>query len=136
MASEDWIDAWFLDIWANANRARLAEYVSDPFVFHLPGGRRHPLSHESYLSYLLLWRQKFKSVVFSISDVISEPPLTVVRYRCQAQYHGGWFNLPGKKQTIQMTGMIQFRRENGLIAECWLEDSSFELYKQLSGTVK
>ncbi|MDO6707969.1 ester cyclase [Photobacterium sp. 1_MG-2023] len=131
-----WIDAWFLEIWTNASSASLSANVADPFTFHLPGGRRQQISHDSYLTYLQLWRQKFKSLTFSIADVISQPPLTVVRYRCQAQYQGGWLSIPGKKQVIQMTGMIQFRHEEGQISECWLEDSSFDLYQQLTGYLK
>ncbi|KDM91344.1 ester cyclase [Photobacterium galatheae] len=136
MTTREWVDAWFQEIWANADSDSLTRFVSDPFTFHLSGGRKHQVTHESYLSYLQLWRQKFKSVVFSISDIVCQPPLTVVRYRCQAQYQGGWLNIPGKKQVIQMTGMIQFRQEAGFITECWLEDSSFDLYQQLTGYLK
>ncbi|QUJ68925.1 hypothetical protein KDD30_07590 [Photobacterium sp. GJ3] len=96
-----WIDAWFLEIWTNASSASLSANVTDPFIFHLPGGRRQQISHESYLTYLQLWRQKFKSLTFSIADVISQPPLTVVRYRCQAQYQGAGSVFRGRSKSFK-----------------------------------
>lgn len=127
-----WILHWFHDVWANADGEWLQQLAAEPFHFHLPGGKSYTLSHSEYLNFVAIWCQRFRDVDFVIRDVIQEGDKTVVLYSCNATYSGGWVRIPAKKQQVVMTGMVYFKKRGGLITDCWLEDSSFDLYQQLT----
>ncbi|MCW8329832.1 ester cyclase [Photobacterium sp. SDRW27] len=130
--NNEWVVRWFTDVWSRADGRLLTEYATDPFNFHLPGGRALTLSHEQYLNFISIWCQRFKDVHFTINDVINDGDKTVALYQCSATYNGGWARIPPKKQHVTMTGMVYFIRKEGMITDCWLEDSSFDLYQQLT----
>ena len=132
MNDNEWVVRWFTEVWSRADGALLAEYATDPFHFHLPGGRVLTLSHVDYLNFISIWCQRFKNVNFTIKDVINDGTKTVALYHCSATYNGGWARIPARKQHVEMTGMVFFKREEGMITDCWLEDSSFDLYQQLT----
>lgn len=128
----EWVVRWFRDVWSHADGGLLAEYACDPFDFHLPGGRTLTLSHQEYLNFITIWCQRFKDVNFTIKDVVNDGEKTVALYHCTATYNGGWARIPARKQHVTMTGMVFFKRTDGKITDCWLEDSSFDLYQQLT----
>ncbi|WP_299021853.1 ester cyclase [uncultured Photobacterium sp.] len=128
----DWVVHWFTDVWGRADGRLLAEYAADPFNFHLAGGRTLTLSHNEYLNFISIWCQRFKNVKFTVKDIVNDGDKTVALYHCSATYNGGWARIPAKKQHVGMTGMVMFKQEGGLISDCWLEDSSFDLYQQLT----
>ncbi|PSW06020.1 ester cyclase [Photobacterium lipolyticum] len=132
MNENDRVSYWFHEVLAKANGNVLAECATDPFNFHLSGGRCLALSHQDYLSYLVIWNKRFKNVQFTINQIINDEQKTVAVYKCNATYHGGWLKIPGKNQKVTMTGMLLFKMKDGLMTDCWLEDSSFDLYQQLT----
>ncbi|MGR5153747.1 nuclear transport factor 2 family protein [Photobacterium swingsii] len=132
MSKQAWLECWFNRILAEGNGERLAECAVDPFIFHLPGGRELSLSHEQYGEYLQFWNQRFRDMSFSLEQVIEADNKLVAVYQCSALYCGGWLKVPAKNQIVTMTGIMVFRMEGDLMAECWLEDSSFDLYQQLT----
>jgi len=131
-SKNEWVVRWFTDVWSRADGGLLAEYAIDPFNFHLPGGRTLTLSHEEYLNFISIWCQRFKDVKFTVKDVVNDGDKTVALYQCRATYNGGWARIPAKKQHVSMTGMVFFLQKKGMITDCWLEDSSFDLYQQLT----
>ncbi|MGF1871331.1 ester cyclase [Photobacterium indicum] len=132
MNKDEWIKGWFNEVWGKGNAQLLAECATNPFNFHTSGGRSFSLTHEDYLSFVNIWQQRFNNVRFTISQVITEEHKTVALYQCEATYHGGWIKIPGKNQSVKMTGMVLFQMKDGLMTDCWLEDSSFDLYQQLT----
>ncbi|MEJ2762899.1 ester cyclase [Photobacterium sp. MCCC 1A19761] len=130
--SNEWVIRWFSDIWQRADGRLLSEYAADPFSFHLPGGRVRTVSHQEYLGYLDIWGQRFRDVKFTVQDIVNEGDRTVALYHCSAIYNGGWAKIPARKQQVEMTGMVYFLRQNHLITTCRMEDSSFDLYQQLT----
>lgn len=130
--SNEWVIRWFTDILQRGDGRLLSEYAADPFSFHLPGGRIQTVSHEAYLGYLEIWRQRFRDVNFMVRDIVNEGERTVAIYHCRALYNGGWAKIPARKQQVVMTGMVYFLRQGNLITECRMEDSSFDLYQQLT----
>ncbi|PSW21525.1 hypothetical protein C9I98_06280 [Photobacterium sanctipauli] len=127
-----WILHWFHEIWAKADATYLQQLACEPFNFHLPGGKTYRLKHDEYLNFISIWCKRFKDVDFTVLDVIEQANKTVVRYRCDAVYSGGWARIPTKRQKVMMTGMVFFLKQDGLITDCWLEDSSFDVYQQLT----
>ncbi|MGF1681719.1 ester cyclase [Photobacterium minamisatsumaniensis] len=127
-----WILHWFDDIWAKANSEYLTQLAAEPFNFHLPGGKSYNLTHTDYLNFISIWCQRFRNVDFTVLDTIQDGEKTVVRYQCDAVYSGGWARIPTKRQKVLITGIVIFQKKNGLITDCWLEDSSFDLYQQLT----
>ncbi|GAL03396.1 hypothetical protein JCM19237_6290 [Photobacterium aphoticum] len=81
---------------------------------------------------LSIWNQRFRDAEFQLKDIIQQGEKTVVLYQCSAYYTGGWARVPKKKQRVHMTGMLYLKQEAGMISECWLEDSSFDVYQQLT----
>jgi predicted ester cyclase len=49
-------------------------------------------------------------------------------------YNNGMFGLAADQQRIEFSGIAIWRVANGRLAECWVERSAFELFKQLSHT--
>ncbi|KXI22042.1 nuclear transport factor 2 family protein [Photobacterium sanguinicancri] len=132
MSKQAWLECWFNSILAAGSGLRLAECAADPFIFHLPGGRELTLSHEQYSEYLKFWNQRFRDMSFTFEQVIEADNKLVVAYQSSALYCGGWLKIPAKNQAVTMTGIMIFKMEEGLMTECWLEDSSFDLYQQLT----
>lgn len=133
MNNQQWIYDWFNKVWAQADLSVLTQLAAEPLNFHLPGGKIYPLSHTDYLNFVSIWCQRFRDVAFRIVDVVQESHKTVVIYECEATYSGGWARIPAKKQKVHMTGMLYFvQQEDGKICDCRLEDSSFDLYQQLT----
>ncbi|PSU34823.1 nuclear transport factor 2 family protein [Photobacterium lutimaris] len=129
---EKWVLQWFNDVWSNANSTRLQALATDPFHFHVPGGKSYLLSHTEYLNFITVWGQRFRDVTFRIIDTVSDDNKTVVVYQCHALYCGGWAKIPAKKQKVMMTGMAYFKHQGDKIVDCRLEDSSFDVYQQLT----
>ncbi|HEV2567886.1 ester cyclase [Sphingomonas sp.] len=48
-------------------------------------------------------------------------------------FNNGIYGLPADQRPLAFTGIAIWRVESGRLAECWVERSAFELYKQLSG---
>ncbi|GHA42833.1 ester cyclase [Photobacterium aphoticum] len=131
-ANHGWVERWFNAVWAKSNEAQLRALAAEPLQFHLPGGKSYSLSHDDYLSMLSIWNQRFRDAEFQLKDIIQQGEKTVVLYQCSAYYTGGWARVPKKKQRVHMTGMLYLKQEAGMISECWLEDSSFDVYQQLT----
>ncbi|MGF1723970.1 ester cyclase [Photobacterium nomapromontoriensis] len=129
---QKWILDWFNEVWVKADARQLKILAADPFQFHLPGGKTYTLSHSEYRNFLSIWSQRFRSVEFEVGEIIQSGEKTVVLYRCHATYCGGWARIPNKQQKVLITGMLYFKRQNGVITDCWMEDSSFDLYQQLT----
>ncbi|ELI6447197.1 nuclear transport factor 2 family protein [Photobacterium damselae] len=132
MNKELWIKQWFFEVLAKVNSSQLQEMATDPFIFHMAGGRKYQVTHQEYLSFLAMWHQRFKNVQFQLTHILSDDNKLMASYQCHATYHGGWLRIPGKNQAVHMTGMMLFKLEDGMMTECWMEDSNFDLYQQLT----
>lgn len=55
----------------------------------------------------------------------------VSRWICRGR-NNGIFGLPADGRAVQFTGIAIWRVEGGRLAECWVERSALELYRQLS----
>ncbi|OAN18088.1 hypothetical protein A3K86_04020 [Photobacterium jeanii] len=133
MDKQQWLEKWFNGVLARGDHTVLAECAADPFVFHLPGGRVLTISHEEYVEYLEYWHQRFKGMTFMLKQTLEVDNKLVAVYQSSATYCGGWLKIPARSnKAVTMTGMMLFILEDGVMTECWLEDSSFDLYQQLT----
>jgi hypothetical protein len=48
--------------------------------------------------------------------------------------NGGMFGLPADGRAVTLTGIAIWRVEGDRLAECWVERSAFELYRDLRGS--
>ena len=132
MEKKTWLTGWFSELLLEGDQTWLTEHAQEPFIFHLPGSQTCSLRHHEYMQYLSVWHQRFKNVQFSIKRVIEQKSTVTIIYHCRATYHGGWLKITGKNQPVFMSGIMIFDlNEEGKICECWLEDSTFQLYYQL-----
>lgn len=83
------------------------------------------------------WVKDFQSLLtdaVTINQQIfsnSTGELVVSRWACSGK-NNGIFGLPPDGQDVSFTGIAIWKIRNGKLAECWVERSAFELYRQLN----
>lgn len=132
MEKKQWVQAWFQKVLVERDAQWLAQYAHDPFIFHFAGNQTYSLSHAEYLQSISIWHQRFRQWRFAVKKVLVEDNSVVAVYQSRAIYQGGWMKIPARQQAVAMSGIMVFDWKEGKISECWLEDSTFQLYQQLT----
>jgi predicted ester cyclase len=123
--------SWFAMCRAG-DEQRLAEFVTDDFVAHGPGGSG---DRAAFATWLRWYPVAFVDQQPVLEDVIASGDRLVVRYTVRSTYRGGYLDLPPGGQPVRETGIIIFRLAGGRVAETWFEGNDLEVAQQLGGRV-
>ena len=75
--------------------------------------------------------QAFPDVRFDIKDMIAEDDRVMVRLVLSGTHQGPFMGVEPTGQQIEMSAIVIYRFENGLIAERWSEGDTIGLLQQL-----
>lgn len=128
---------WFQDLWNDGNDEQISNFVHDPFIMNLGGNKKLTMSFKDNADFIPVFQSRFDPFNFTIEDSMEQGSKLCVRYLCHANYQGNWLNIAGDNQKVVMTGIMWFEfSDQGKMRECWLEDSDFDLYQQLTGSLE
>jgi SnoaL-like polyketide cyclase len=84
------------------------------------------------------WVKNFQELLLNASTINQEAfsnasgDRVVSRWICSGN-NNGIFGLPADGHKVSFSGIAIWSIRNGKLAECWVERSAFELYKELKG---
>jgi steroid delta-isomerase-like uncharacterized protein len=109
----------------NAVRANMAPgsrfYGWDPEPLDADG-------HKGFMSALLT---AFPDSRFIIDDVIAEADKVAVRHRLQGTHQAELQGIPATGRQVEISAVVIFRIENGMVAEAWLNADIMGMMQQL-----
>ncbi len=130
---QGFVEFWFDQLWNNNDDTNIEKWVSNPFNLILGGEKVIETSHRANAEFLPVFAKRFDPFHFEVCDQIVSGNKLAVRYRCEAKYRGHWLEIQGNGEPVIMTGILWFEFKDGKMCQCWLEDSDFDLYQQLTG---
>jgi steroid delta-isomerase-like uncharacterized protein len=106
------------------------DLVSPGIVTHgFPG--ENPDSLEAYRSFFRDLERAFPRMEFSIDHMVAEEDRVAVRFRIRAVHSGDYLGIPATGRTVEFSGMVLYRLEEGRIVETWLHPDNLTLLQQL-----
>jgi steroid delta-isomerase-like uncharacterized protein len=84
--------------------------------------------HKAFMSALLTG---FPDSKFVVDDVIAEGDKVAVRHRLQGTHQAELPGIPATGRQVEISGIVIFRIENGMVAEAWLNADIMGMMQQL-----
>jgi steroid delta-isomerase-like uncharacterized protein len=84
--------------------------------------------HKSFMSGLLM---AFPDSNFIVEDVIAEGDKVAIRHRLQGTHEAELQGIPPTGRQVEVSAIVIFRIENGMIAEAWLNADIMGMMQQL-----
>jgi len=129
------IATWFVeDVW-NKGDFRLAGEMFVPQVVLHFRGRDIPLTPESGLQTVQMWRDGFPDFHFKLEDMIVQRNKIALRIPFTGTHLGKFWGLEPTGKKINVTESLVLRIEDGKIAEMWEDYDEYGMRIQL-GLVK
>ena len=95
-------------------------------------GEAPVVGREGLQAQVNLWRGAFPDFHFVIGDLIAEGDLVAARVRFTGTHTGDdWFGLAATGKSIDVTEMMFFRFEQGLVVEVWEDYDEYVMRQQL-----
>jgi predicted ester cyclase len=121
------------DVWNNGKYD--GEPLLAPQVTLHYRGRAIPMTPESALAVVKMWRTAFPDFHFRIEDVIVSGDKVVLRIPFSGTHQGPFQGIAPTGRKVDVTETLIVRVENGLIAEMWEDYDEYGLRLQL-GVIK
>lgn len=121
----------FESVW-NEERFDLIDQLWGPDVSFNFRGEAPVVSREGLQAQVSLWRGAFPDFHFVVEDLIAEGDLVAARVRFTGTHTGDdWFGLSATGKSIDVTEMMFFRFEQGLVVEVWEDYDEYVMRRQL-----
>ena len=111
------VHRWFEEVWNRGRAEAIDEMMASGCVVHglgsdLQGPGGFKLFHTSY-------RNAFPDVSVKIDDIVSEGSIVAARWSGTGTHRGNGLGFPATGKSVNFTGMVFVRIENGKLVEGW-----------------
>jgi steroid delta-isomerase-like uncharacterized protein len=115
--------------------AMIDEVLSQKFVSHIAESGR-TLTREEYIAGVKGGAESFEGLHSTIDDMVAEGDKVAIRFTNRGKHTKEFMGLAPTGKKIEFKGMTIRRIENGKVAEEWLCNDVFTLFRQLGFTPK
>lgn len=105
------------------------EYISSDFVGH---SNDQTIDLDTLKRLELTFSQAFPDAQYFIEDLIAEGDKVVLRVTTRGTHRQEFYGLAPTHRTVEFTGIVIYRIQDGKIAECWDEIDFSRLWKQIT----
>lgn len=122
LAQKEFESAW--------NQGELDEtrYTED-FRYH--GVDEKPVNYDTYAGTVAGFRSAFPDMKKTVEDCICEDDRVLVRYSANMTHEGELMGFDPSGETVEATGMVLYRVEDGQIAEGWINYDALGIMTQI-----
>lgn len=112
------VEDLFLKIWNEQDYTALANLKGDTIAFHL--NNYHFKTNKKELSQLVeMWHRSFDNFKFEIIGILAEGDWVAANLRYTGKHVNEFMGTPALGNTIDVSEMMFFRFENGILKEAW-----------------
>lgn len=106
------------------------ETVDEGIVCHgFPG--KNPRDRESYKEFFRDFQRHFADMEFTLFSLVAADDYVCARWRIEARHVGAFAGVEATRREVCFDGMVQYRLEDGLIAETWLYMDQMKLLSDI-----
>lgn len=116
--------------WNEGDFEGLPEVLADQVVYHFRRSSRD-MDLLALEGVIVLWRQAFPDLRFTIEDLTSEGDLVSARLTYGGTHLGTWKGVPATGKSFEADGMFFFRFEDGRLVEVWEVSDELGMWRQL-----
>ena len=123
---------FLVEVFSDGNLAAADEIIAPNCVFSGPGVIPGlPTGPEGGKMQVSFYRNAFPDTHFTIDEQVAEGDMVVTRFSATGTHQAEMAGIPPTGKSINVTGMVRDRIENGKIAETWAIFDQFGMMQQL-----
>ena len=131
-ANKALVARWFEEVW-NRGRAELIDEMRAPetVATGLGGGGHEIRGTEPFKAFYTNLRLALPDLYLTVEDMVAEEDKVAVRISIEGTHMGDSLGVPPTGKTVQFSGIILARIEDGKIAQAWNNLDLLSLLKQI-----
>ncbi|WP_440763948.1 ester cyclase [Natronorubrum sp. DTA7] len=119
------------EVWTEGNLELIDELFADDFVLHDPATDGEPRGRDDYREYVETYRAAFPDVEYEVESIVAETDVAALRYTARGTHEGEFAGVEPTGERVTVSGMEQYRIEDGRIVEMWTSYDALGLFQQL-----
>ena len=119
----------YLNAFNERDEETLADLLAADVVEH--GVHEELRGPEAIIDFLHRHFEMFPDYTGTTETMVAEDDTVVVRYSVSGTHTGEYRDIEPTGQTVEWTGLVMYRIDDGEIAEIWLEEDRLGLLEQL-----
>ncbi|WP_121741904.1 ester cyclase [Natronorubrum halophilum] len=119
------------EIWTAGNLDAIDELFADGFVLHDPSTDGESRGRDDYREYVETYRAAFPDVEYEVESIVAEGGIVALRYTAGGTHEGEFMGIAPTGERVSVSGMEQYRVEDGRIVEMWTSYDALGLFQQL-----
>lgn len=121
----------FESLWNEKNFSVIENSWAPDVTFHI-SGQQHTVNREDLRNMVNSWYAAFPDFRFVVENIIAEDNHVAAQVNFSATHTGAkWFGLAPTGKSINVTEMMFFRFENGVVIEAWEVYDEYTMRRQL-----
>ena len=120
---------YYDEVWTNKNIDKIADYISDDFVFH--SGDADYKGVDYYKQLLMSYQKAFPDLTFTLKELIAENDRVVELWSATGTHRGEFQGIPPTNKHAKISGVDIVTFRDGKITERWAYADFQGLMKQL-----
>jgi len=124
---------WFEEVWNKGRVDAIDEMLAANCVVHgLSDDAAKPLKGPiDFRPFHETFRGAFPDIVVIVEDVVAEGDKLAARCSVRGKHAGDHLGMAATNATVEFTGMVIVRIENGMFVEAWNNFDFMTMYKQI-----
>ncbi|MFH5800115.1 ester cyclase [Haladaptatus sp. CMAA 1911] len=119
------------EIWSDGRVELIDELYHEDFVLHDPSSPESDAGRDEYREYVETYRRAFPDAEYTVDDIVSDGDTVMLRYTAEGTQDGELLGIKPTGKHVTVSGMEEYRVEDGKITEMWTNYDSFGLFRQL-----
>ena len=121
----------FESVWNEENMAAIEDLWAPKVTFHFRG-QAETVTREGLREQVRSWHAAFPDLEFVVEDLIAEDDRVAARVTLTGTHIGAeWFGHSATGKVINVTEMMFFRLQKGIVVETWEDYDEYELRRKL-----
>jgi steroid delta-isomerase-like uncharacterized protein len=126
-SNKDLVQQEFASAWNEGSFE--AEWYADGFAYH--GLSAEPLGYDAYVETVSAFRTAFPDMDKQVRACIGEDDMVLVQYTTTMTHEGELMGVEATGESVDATGMVLYRVEDGRIAEAWINYDALGIMQQI-----
>jgi steroid delta-isomerase-like uncharacterized protein len=105
------------------------ERYADGFAYHGLSGE--PMGYDAYVETVSAFRSAFPDMDKQVRACIGEDDMVLVQYTTTMTHEGELMGVEATGESVDATGMVLYRVEDGRIAEAWINYDALGIMQQI-----
>jgi steroid delta-isomerase-like uncharacterized protein len=119
------------EIWSAGRVDLIDELYHEDFVLHDPSSPESDAGREEYHEYVETYRRAFPDAEYTVDTIVADEDTVMLRYTADGTHDGELLGIEPTGKRVTVSGMEEYRVEDGAIVEMWTNYDSLGLFQQL-----